>query len=161
MDNQKKCTVCKAMFDGESAAVLTMSGFGNARYICPECEALMDTATLGEDYGQIKEAIEALGERAKIDVADSVAFDTFAEILNEAAERAEKIKNGEYDFSLDAPADEQGFEEIPEELLESEEDRALDEKEAKTSAVVDKITSWICGGIIAAIVIFFIIRLIF
>ena len=160
MDNQKKCTVCKVMFDGESAAVLTMSGFGNARYICPECEELMDTATLGKDYVQIKEAIDSLGERASIDAADGVAFDAFTEIIGGAVERAEKIKNGEYDFSLDEQTDE-GFEEVPEELCESEEDRALDEKDAKVSAVVDKVTSWICAGIIAAVVIFFMIRFIF
>ena len=38
MDNRKKCTLCEKVFESESPAVLTMSGFGNARYICPECE---------------------------------------------------------------------------------------------------------------------------
>ena len=160
MDNRKKCTICKNIFDGEDAAVLTMSGFGNARYICPDCEELIDTATGSRDYEEITAAIGKLGERASVEISDTLAFNAFAEIIGSASERAEKIKSGEYDFSLDE-AEEEGFDEIPEELRETEEDKALDEKEAKVGAVIEKVTSWICGAMIAAVVLFFIYRLIF
>ena len=159
MDNRKKCTLCKEIFESDDAAVLTMSGFGNARYVCPECERLMDEATTAKTHGEITEAIAALCTRADLDTADSIAFESFNEIISGAKERAEKIKNGEYDFALDC--EEEGFEEIPEELRETEEDRALDEKDAKTNALFDKISSWVCGGLMAGIVIYFLITLIF
>lgn len=159
MDNRKKCTLCEKVFESESPAVLTMSGFGNARYICPECEELMDKATLGRDYDEIRSAISAIAERLSLNLADDVAFDSLAEILDEAKERAEKIKQGEYDFSLDGESE--GFEEIPEELRETEQDRALDEKEAAKNAVFDKYSTWVCAGVMIGLVIFFLYKFIF
>ena len=159
MEDNRKCTICKNIFNGTEASILTMSGFGNARLICPECAELLDIATLDKDYDKIKSAIDSLAERATMDVADSSAVNALTEILESAAERAEKIKDGAYDFSLDG-ANEEEFEEIPEELQESEEDRALDEKEAKIGAVMDKISSIVCGAILAGAIIYVIVRLI-
>ncbi len=158
MDNARKCTICKNIFDGENASILTMSGFGNARLICPECAQLLDKATLDSDYEHIKEAIDTLGERTVIDPADTSAVDALTEILDTALERAEKIKSGEYDFSLDNQSAGDEFEEIPDDLKESEEDRALDEKEAKQSAVMDKISNWVCGAILVGAIIYVIVR---
>lgn len=158
MENAKKCTICKNIFDGENASILTMSGFGNARLICPECAELLDRATLDTDCDRITEAMEKLSERNAIDPADSDAVSAFTNILNTAAVRAEQIKKGEYDFSLDGEDSECEFEEIPDELKESEEDRALDEKEAKQSAVMDKISTWVCGAVLVGAVIYVIVR---
>lgn len=158
MENSRKCTVCKKLFDGSEASILTMSGFGNARLICPECAELLDTATLDTDYEKIKAAMDSLADRNDIDPADSAAVSAFTNLLDTAAERAEKIKSGEYDFSLDTDSSEDEFEEIPEELKESEEDRALDEKEAKASAIMDKISTWVCGAIIVGAIVYVILR---
>ena len=158
MENSKKCTVCTEIFDGSLASILTMSGFGNARLICPECARLLDTATLDTDYNNIMSAMDSLGKRNALDPADSAAVNALTEILEGAKERAEKIKSGEYDFSLDDEADGDELEEIPEELRESEEDRALDEKEAKQNAVMDKISSWVCGAILVGALIYVVIR---
>ena len=156
--DERKCTVCKNVFDGKDASILTMSGFGNARYICPECSALLDTATTDKDYENITAAISEIGERANLDVADTAAVDAFTEILDSAKERAEKIKLDEYDFSLDG--EDGALEEIPDDLKETEEDKALDEAEAKQIAVIDKITSWICGAMLVATVVYVIVKLI-
>ena len=48
-------------------------------------------------------------------------------MFSDAKDRAEKIKSGEYDFSLDIEADD--ADDIPEELKETEEDKRLDEEE--------------------------------
>ena len=159
MENTKKCTICRNLFDADDAAILTMSGYGNARYICPECSSLLDVVTLGDNYDAIKSAMDEIGQKMAIDVDDTAAVTAFSDIMGDAAIRAEKIKNGEYDFSLDSEAEE-SFEEIPEDLKESEEDRALDEKEAKERAVFDKISSWVCGGILLGAVIYLIISMI-
>lgn len=160
MENSKKCTVCAEIFDGAEASILTMSGFGNARFICPECSKLLDTVTLDTDYDKIISAMDSLGKRNALDPADSAAVTALTEILDGAKERAEKIKSGEYDFSLDTETDSDELEEIPEELREREEDRALDEKEAKQNAVMDKISSWVCGAILVGAIIYAVIRFI-
>ena len=154
-----KCTMCRSTFDSKDASILTMSGFGNARYICPECARLLDTATLDRDYENIKSAMDTLSERMEIDVTDTSAVDAITEILGDAAERAEMIKNSTYDFSLDGEGGGESFDEIPEELLESEEDKALDEKEAKRNKILDKITSWVCGAVLAGSLLYVIIRM--
>ena len=63
-----------------------------------------------------------------------------SETLNHAAKRATAIKEGTYDFSLDEEsAEDEGFDEVPEELLESEEDKALDEAEKVQNEKLDKV----------------------
>ena len=68
-------------------------------------------------------------------------------ILADSALRAQKINEGTYDFSLDDVEDE-SFEEIPEELQETEEDKLLDEKDAAANAKFDKFMNklWIVLG---------------
>ena len=46
-------------------------------------------------------------------------------------------------------------------MLETEEDRALDEAEAKRARIVDTVISWIMGLAIVGAVAFFIIKFIF
>lgn len=161
MPNERKCCICKKMFTAEDPAVLTMSAYGNARYLCGECESLLDTATLGSDYDTIKEAIGKIGKTvADTDNGDETVIDSVSEILTSAIERAELIREGTYDFSNDAPT-EVAFEEIPDELLETEEDRERDARDKKNNAILDKITSWVCGAVLLGAIVYFLITLIF
>ena len=80
-----------------------------------------------------------------------------------SAERAQKIKQGNYDFSLDEIADadsEDGFDDIPEELRETEEDRLQDEKDAELLKKIDKVLNWLWIGVGAFAVIVVIIKLV-
>ena len=84
------------------------------------------------------------------------------ELYAEAKERAEKIKSGEYDFSLDGEDEgESEDSDIPTELLESEEDRLLDEKEAEEAKRADKLVTAVSSVIFAAALIFFLLKFIF
>ena len=76
-------------------------------------------------------------------------------MMRRAGERAAAIEKGTYDFSEDASEDEEEMIEIPEELRETEEDRALDEKDAEAEKKFDKIMNWAWAGILAAFVIYF------
>jgi hypothetical protein len=84
--------------------------------------------------------MERVGEKmAKNNVEDELVINTVTETFAAAAERAEKIKAGEYDFSLDEAECGDGEPEVPEELLESEEDKRLDEEEAEVLKKSDKV----------------------
>ena len=83
------------------------------------------------------------------------AADVFAinpQGLEDSAKRAQKIKDGTYDFALDEVENDDGFDELPDELQETEEDRLLDEKDAAANARFDKVMkwAWIGVGILAA-----------
>ena len=56
------CSVCKKDFDAETPSVLTMGRSVTPRYICPECEALIDEAISATDPQQAREAIATLGD---------------------------------------------------------------------------------------------------
>ena len=66
---------------------------------------------------------------------------------------------GTYDFALDEVESDEGFDEIPEELQETEEDRLLDEKEAEANAKLDKFLNWAWVGVAIAVVGFIIYRI--
>ena len=135
----KHCSLCKKAIESEEPAILTMSGFGNPRYICEECEKDLDNATLSREPEIISEAIENIGK--KIQAAnndDSLILETVSDIIENATERGEMIRNGVYDFENDEISSGEENDEVPEELLETEEDKELDEKEAKKNAKLDK-----------------------
>ena len=148
-----KCSLCTRAEVDDNAPILTMSAYGNPRYICEDCARDLDDATSARDYSVIKSAFDRLGEKiANQLVIDDFVNDTLQEVMSEAAERAEKIKNGEYDFSLDEEADEGEMDDLPEELLETEEDRALDEQDAKRQEIFDKWFNWVSlGAVIGAV----------
>ena len=81
--------------------------------------------------------------------------------MTEARARAEKIKSGSYDFSEDTPCEDEDSE-IPEELLETEEDRELDRKDKEAEARLDKFMNWAWVGFgiafVAYLVWFFFLR---
>lgn len=151
------CSVCGAPTERDSAAILTMGKYGNPRYLCSECEVLLDTATGGTDYDNIKEACRLLGKRlADSGSKDEATSDALAEIFERVSERARLIEEGEYDFSHDEEPEEE-LTDIPEELRESEEDRQLDEVEAKRSKLLDSIFTWITAGVFVGVIIFLIL----
>ena len=156
------CSVCGAPV-GEDAEILTIAGFGNARFLCDECAGLIDKGLHSREYEEIAEACDALAERLESrGCEDEVVLMELEEIYSEAKERAELIKAGEYDFSAEeAPEDDTEDLEIPEELSETEEDRLLDEKESEEIKKADKITTWISAGVFAAAIIFFLLKFVF
>lgn len=156
----KNCCICKAPIEKEDAPVLAIGAYGTPKCICDGCEGKINRATTSRDTVEIENAIRELGETLTAgNTFDDQIIETVDGIIKGSAERLEKIKNGTYDFAEDE-VEEPEFE-LGEDMLESEEDKALDEKEAKVNKMVDKVTSWICGIVFAVALIFFIIRFIF
>jgi hypothetical protein len=158
----KNCALCGAVAEKEEPAILALGNYGYPRYLCDECEAELDAATLGKDFEEVSGAIERLAKKTDIfGKDDKITLKTMKEILEASAKRANEIKEGSYDFALDEKEpeeDEEGFDEIPEELRESDEDRARDEKEAKFNKKLDKITNWIWVVVFAGLAVFFVLR---
>ena len=146
----KQCAICDKFIENEEAPILTMGGFGNPRYLCDECADDLDIITDGADYETIAAAMERLGQRMSNFDPDSHTYKTVSVIMAKAAVRAKAIKEGTYDFSSDSE-DEDSFDEIPEELRETEEDRELDRMDEEKQKKFDKIFDWVSlGAIIAA-----------
>ena len=153
MSTRKNCSTCLTRITSEDAPVLIMGAYGTPKLLCDDCAALIETITLGRDYDEITAAMQALTEKmSSANIDDKFTVNTVTKILSDSAVRAQKIKEGTYDFTLDEQEDEESFEEIPEELQETEEDRLLDEKEAEENAKFDKLMNklWIVIGISAA-----------
>ena len=153
MSTRKNCSTCLTRITSEDAPVLIMGAYGTPKLLCDDCAALIETITLGRDYDEITAAMQALTEKmSSANIDDRFTVNTVTKILADSAVRAQKIKEGTYDFTLDEQEDEESFEEIPEELQETEEDRLLDEKEAEENAKFDKFMNklWIVIGIAAA-----------
>ena len=158
--SKRKCALCLSEVNSEDAPILTMGAFGNPKYLCEECAELFDAATLGTDYEEITSAMNELTSRiSKSNVDDQVVVDAITATFVDAAARANLIKEGRYDFSLDEVEEE--MVEIPEELRESEEDRALDEKEAEEAKKADKVMNWVWLGVLVAAIAFIIWRFFF
>ena len=140
---KKRCALCYSLVEGEDLPVLAIGAYGAPRYLCPDCEKLVEIASFGTDYDSIVASLDGIGNllTAK-NIDDSTTLNTVLPLLEESAKRAEKIKKGEWDFTLDEEAHTEAYE-IPEELLEAEEDRLLDEKEACVSKKIDKVMNWI------------------
>lgn len=147
----KNCALCLSATEAESAEILTMGAYGTPKILCPECSRELNKLTLSKDVSKIREAMDNL--TGKIDVAnidDPRTLSAIQEIFDGAVKRANAIKEGTYDFSLDESDENDGFADIPEELEETEEDRALDKRDAATLKKWDKIINWACIGVIIA-----------
>ena len=142
-----RCALCARMPEREEPTVLALGSYGMPRYICEECEAEIDTATLSRDYSEAAEAIESLGNKMLgYGKDDPITVHAMKNILERASKRAAEIKDGSYDFALDdaeEETDEEGFDEIPEELRETEEDKALDAKDAEANKKFDNFLNWL------------------
>lgn len=141
---KRNCCTCLVRIEDENAPILTMGAYGNPKCLCPECADLIDKITAGTEYDEITSAMEVITKRmSKSNIDDRVTVSTMTDLLAKSAERAQKIKEGTYDFTLDEiESDEEILDEIPEELKETEEDRLLDEKEAEANKKFDKILNW-------------------
>lgn len=160
------CALCGTVPEKDEPTVLALGSYGYPRCLCEECEAEIDTATLGRDYDEIVAAITSLADKTeKFGRYDHTTFEAMQAILEDAAKRAAAIKDGSYDFSLDEQEgtedSEESFDEIPEALRETEEDRALDEKEAKTNKVFDSILNWAWLVVFVGIIGFFLLKFVF
>ncbi len=135
------CSVCLKPIDLDTAPVLTMGAYGTPRCLCGECAEQIEIFTRGTDYGEITAAMDEISTRmSRANIDDKMTVDCITEMLVNSAKRANEIKEGTYDFSLDTDEEEYI---IPDELRESEEDRALDEKEARAKETMDKIMNWV------------------
>jgi hypothetical protein len=71
---------------------------------------------------------------------DPVTLAIVSQLLLKASDRAVAMKEGKYDFALDdQPVEEDGFEEIPEDLQETEEDKEKDRIEEEKTKKFDKV----------------------
>ena len=163
---QKLCCICNKIVDSDTAPILTVGGYGNAKYLCEECSSDLDTATSARDFNTIKSAMDSIGDKMrKNNIEDELVIATVGELFVGAKKRANAIKDGTYDFSADEAGEvvsddgsstpEEGIEsleefDIPEELRETEEDKQLDAEEKKQGVFYDKIFNWISLGIIVA-----------
>ena len=164
MENEEiYCALCGRIPECEEPAVLTMGRYGHPRHLCEECESQMDTANLGRDYDEIINAIDILGKKAtSFAFDDDVTMDVMRAFIMRAAKRAADIKAGNYNFDVeDAPVEEEGFDEIPEELRETEEDAELDRIEAEKAKHFDKFLNGLWIGVFAAIFVFALLKVVF
>jgi len=157
---ERSCCICKAKFEAESPAVLTMGGFANPRYLCSECESDFDEATSAKEIERISLAMDRIGEKLKMsEIDDKYVLSAIEEVMEGARERAEAIKAGTYDFSLDECEEPEKEEfEGPSEPELTEEELEKEEKSAKKQKVYDKVTNIICLVMIIAVVGFIIYR---
>lgn len=135
------CCICERNVEREDAPILAMGGAGYARVLCEECDRELQVATRGHDVDEIKAAINSLSTKMANSEPDTVTYRMMNEILVTATQRAMEIKDGTYDFARDDEEDNEGFDEIPEELLESEEDVELDKKDEEKAKKFDKVYS--------------------
>ena len=157
---EKSCVICDRITDSDTSAILTIGGFGNPKYICSDCEADIDTATHSTDTKLIYAAMERVAKSlSDSNSDDELVIETVSEIFDKAKARAEMIKTGTYDFSLDSITEEDGFE-LTEEYAETEEDKELTRKEEEERQKEDKISFWITIGMIIGAVGFLVYKLI-
>ena len=155
----KHCVICKRPIEKEDPAILMMGGYGVPKCICEECENTVDLLNESVDAAEIREGCRKLGEAlTRGDTGDESVIVTVNEIIAEAGEKAERIENGTYD--PDEAKDEEEEFDITEDLQETEEDRKLDEEEARANKVYNTVSSWVAGIIIVIALGFFIYKLI-
>jgi hypothetical protein len=136
-----------------------MGGYGVPKCICEECENTVDLLNESVDAAEIREGCRKLGEAlTRGDTGDESVIVTVNKIIAEAGEKAERIENGTYDPE-EAKDEEEEFD-ITEDLEETEEDRKLDEEEARANKVYNTVSSWVAGIIIVIALGFFIYKLI-
>ncbi len=146
------CSVCLKPIDLDTAPVLTMGAYGTPRCLCEECAEQVEIFTRGTDYDEIAAAMDEISARmSRANIDDKITVACVTDMLVTAAKRANDIKEGTYDFSLDEEEEEYV---IPDELRESEEDRALDEKEAKSKEKMDKVMNWVWLAVLVGTVVF-------
>lgn len=147
--SSRKCCLCSKIIESETADILTMGGYGIPRYLCEECAGDLNTVTRGATSADIHAAMDRLGKKMSVSgVEDKLTIKTINDIFKSSDERADKIDDGTYDFSLDEEElKEDELDELPPELEETEEDRELDAKDEERSKKFDKIMNWFCAAV--------------
>ena len=161
MDN---CSICTRKLESEEPTILMISGYGNPRYMCDECSAEIEEACYGRDAARIAEAMDRIGSKMLVSDPDGPTYTTVTTLLERAKERAIKINEGSYDFALDEQFDDEGFDEIPEELAETEEDKEKDRIDEEKQKKFDKVYNYLLIGVgvaLAAVVVWKIISTFF
>lgn len=142
------CSICLTSIDIDTAPVLVMGAYGNPRCLCDSCAEHVENFTRGRDYDSITASMDEISARlSKANIDDGLTVGTITNMLVTSAKRATAIKEGNYDFSLDVEEEEYI---IPDELKESEEDRALDEKEELARKKFDKVMNWVWAAVAIA-----------
>lgn len=136
-----KCCICNSLIERDDAPVFAMGVGGQPRLLCDECAHLLDVATLGREFDKIEAAMDKIGKLMADNDPDRVTFNAANELMAHASARAKAIKEGNYDFSLDEGEEntEGEFEDIPEELLETEEDKEQEKIEEEKAKKFDKV----------------------
>ena len=153
----RKCTICHKEITTEDAPILVMGAYGIPKVLCDECSRDLDTVMVGKEYEGISEAMNRLGERMSESSPDAQTLGVVNSILENAAERAKQIRDGSYDFSLDEEEgenDANAFDEIPEELAETEEDREKDRIDEERNKKFDKYFNWVTIGALIGVALF-------
>lgn len=149
----KTCALCLQSVDTEEADILAMGGAGTPRYLCDACSHDIELATTGKDYDEIVAAMDRISKNlTELAPDDTVTQDTTTLLLVNAAKRAKDIREGTYDFSLDDVDEITEFDEIPEELRETEEDKELDRAEEEAANKLDKILNWVWVAVLVGAV---------
>ena len=157
---EQLCSCCRAPIDSENAAILALGGYGNAKYLCDECDGYLNIATRGREVAEIDGAIDSVEKRMRrAGIDDTFVLKTVASVMKDARARRDEIASGEYDFSAEEESD-GVIEEIPEELRETEEDRLADERELEEAKKWDKVITVVSAVIFSAVVIYFLYRFI-
>lgn len=150
---EKYCSLCLSPIEAEDAPILTISGAGVARCLCDKCAEDIETASGAKEYDSIAEAMDRLtASISENNIDDSVSLAALDNILKHAAARATLIKEGKYDFSKDDEIEGEVLEELPEDMLESEEDKALDERDIERANKLDRVLNWIWAAVLAGTV---------
>lgn len=161
----KNCSVCLSRINDELPDVLALGGYGVPRYLCSDCAEKMNIAAKGRDPSAIEAAMDELSSALmRNNPDDRVAVCTMRELFDGYAQRAAKIKRGEWDFDAEEAElenTEEELSELPPELLESEEDRLLDEREAEQSAKFDKVMNWVWAALLVGMIAVIIWRFMF
>ncbi len=152
---RKTCCICLNDIELEEPDILAMGGFGTPRYLCPECAADIECATSSREYDDIVAAMDRISKNLdEKNIDDGITLPTVTKLLLESAKRARAIEDGSYDFALDEREDEYAYDEIPEELRETEEDRLLDEADRVEGEKLDRLFNWLWVAIIFGAVAF-------
>lgn len=156
----KHCVICKRPIEKEDPAILMMGGYGVPKCICEDCESTLDVLNESEDALELRDGCRKLGEAlTRGDTGDESVIETVNAIIAEAGEKAARIEDGTYDPDAENTEEEEEFD-ITEDLEETEEDRKLDEEEARANKVYNTVSSWVAGVIILIAIGFFIYKLI-
>ena len=154
----KKCCICNTVIEREDAPILAMGAVGNPKLLCDKCAELLDIATMGREYEKIEAAMDEIGRKMGDSSPDHTTYNIVSGLMAESAGRAKAIKLGNYNFSLEEQLreekeNEEGeFDEIPDELRESEEDIAKDKEDEEKAKKFDKVYNVILACVIVVFV---------